>query len=148
MISWIIGAIHLITLGIGLGSVLFRAKALEEVKSDSDLKRVFVADNIYGLAAFLWISTGLWRAFGGLEKGTDYYLGSTLFWLKMGLFGLIFLLELYPILSLMKWRQKLKKGKEINLKPKGDLIIISYIEFVLILTIVFVATAMARNLYY
>ena len=148
MTSWIISSLHLITLGLGMGSVLFRAKALESVESRSELSKVFFADNLYGLAAFLWIGTGLWRAFGGLEKGTSYYLGSGLFWIKMGLFGLIFLLEIYPIILLMKWRQKLKRDQEIDLRPKSDLATISYIEFILILCIVFVATAMSRNLYY
>jgi putative membrane protein len=38
------------------------------------LNDVFTADSFWGIAALLWIVTGLWRAFGGLEKGSDYYL--------------------------------------------------------------------------
>jgi len=35
---------------------------------------VFHADNWYGVAAILWVVTGLLRAYGGLEKGSAYYL--------------------------------------------------------------------------
>ena len=47
---------------------------------------------MWGVAALLWLVTGLLRAFGGLEKGTQFYLTSNLFWVKMTLFGIIVLL--------------------------------------------------------
>jgi uncharacterized membrane protein len=45
------------------------------------------ADTWWGLAAVIWIATGLWRLVGGLEKGTDYYRHNYLFWVKDGLLG-------------------------------------------------------------
>lgn len=148
MLSWIISSIHLLTLGLGLGSAVARGRALSKVKAVGDLSSVFQADNLYGAAAFLWISTGVWRAFGGLEKGTNYYLGSSLFWIKMMFFGTIFFLEIYPMITLMKWRKKIKKGDEVDLKPCKELSNLTYTQVALISIIVFVATAMARNLYY
>ena len=44
---------------------------------------------MWGIAAALWLVTGLLRAFAGLEKGTGFYLASPLFWTKMGLFLLV-----------------------------------------------------------
>jgi putative membrane protein len=55
------------------------------------LRRVLLADNIWGVSALILLVTGGMRAFGGYEKGTDYYLHQPLFHLKMTLFVLILL---------------------------------------------------------
>ncbi|MBK9514165.1 MAG: DUF2214 family protein [Flavobacteriales bacterium] len=70
----------------------------------TDLQAVFLADNWYGVAALCWVITGLWRAFGGLEKGSEFYLESHWFIGKMGLFALVFLFELWPMVTLVRWR--------------------------------------------
>jgi len=74
----------LIALAIGLGAIWARSLALRGKLDATGLKRVFYADNWWGIAALLWIVTGLLRAFGGLEKGTEYYLNNWLFLVKMG----------------------------------------------------------------
>src|SRR5688500_1543073 len=73
-LRWLLAAFHLLALGIGLGAVVTRAFALRSPFSASRLPSVFLADTLWGLAALLWFGTGLWRAFGGVEKGTAYYL--------------------------------------------------------------------------
>jgi len=113
-LNLLIAFLHLLTLGIGFYSIWARANALKKLKDNSGLAEVFKADNFWGLAAVLWIVTGLWRAFGGLEKGTDYYLSSTAFIIKMVLFTLVFIIELNPMITLIQWRVKLKKHKTID----------------------------------
>ena len=76
----------------------------------SRLSGVFLADSLWGLAALLWVTTGLWRAFGGLEKGSAFYLGSTAFWIKMTLLGLILVLEVWPMVTLIRWRLARARG--------------------------------------
>jgi putative membrane protein len=147
-INHVIAALHLITLGIGYGFAWMRGKQISLVQSKEDLSSVFFADNMYGLAALLWLATGLWRAFGGLEKGTDYYLESTAFWIKMGLFGVLFILEIYPMITLMQWRIKRKKGKDFSLSPTRTLSLLTYAEVVLLTAMVFVAVMMARGMWY
>ena len=88
-LSWALAALHLLALALGWGGVWARALALRQNARPDQLRWVFYADNAWGLAALLWLSTGLWRAFGGMEKGTAYYLGNWLFLTKMGLFVLI-----------------------------------------------------------
>jgi putative membrane protein len=146
-LAHIIAALHLITLGIGYGFAWMRARQLAQVESTNDLNAVFFADNMYGLAALLWIGTGLWRAFGGLEKGTDYYLESNAFWIKMTLFGILFLLEIYPMVTLIKWRIKLKKGEEFSLAPTRLLSALTYAEVILLTAMVFTAVMMARGMW-
>lgn len=69
IVRWVVAAVHLLALGMGLGAVWTRARALKALPEPSAFGRAFAADGVWGLAALLWISTGLWRAFGGLEKG-------------------------------------------------------------------------------
>jgi putative membrane protein len=146
-LAHIIAALHLLTLGIGYGFAWMRARALANTKTTADLGNVFFADNMYGIASLLWIGTGLWRAFGGLEKGTDYYLESTAFWVKMTLFALVFALEIYPMVTLIKWRMHLKKEKEISLAPANLLSKLTYAEVLLLTAMVFVAVLMARGVW-
>jgi len=84
-IRWLLAAVHLLALGVGLGAVWARGRALQAPLDVPTLRRVFYADTWWGIAALLWISTGLVRAFGGYEKGAVYYLHNHLFWAKMGL---------------------------------------------------------------
>src|SRR4030095_14662832 len=92
--------IHLWALAIGIAAAYSRWRALKRVKSTTDLAPVFFADNWYGIAFLLWVTTGLVRAFGGMEKGTDYYLESHWFIGKMGLLGIVLALEIMPMVTL------------------------------------------------
>jgi putative membrane protein len=144
-LSWLIGSLHVLTLGIGFGACWMRARTLRNVKTRGDLGEVFYADNLYGTATLLWIGTGLWRAFGGLEKGTDHYLQSTAFGLKMTAFGLVFLLELYPMIKLIRWRIDLKKGREPDVARTALMAKLTYAELAGLAIMVMLATAMARG---
>ncbi len=73
-IRWLLAAFHLLALGVGLGAVWARGRALQAPLDVPGLRRVFYADAWWGIAALLWIGTGLVRAFGGFEKGSFSYL--------------------------------------------------------------------------
>jgi putative membrane protein len=72
ILRWILAAVHLLALGIGLGAVWGRAKALPSSLQPDDLRRVVRADAWWGAAGALWIGTGLWRLLAGLEKSSEY----------------------------------------------------------------------------
>jgi putative membrane protein len=134
--------LHLLALGVGLGAVGFRAWAcfrLSEGPAEDWLPRVLGADNLWGLAALLWIGTGLARAFGGLEKGSDYYLASDMFRVKMALFALTFLLEAWPMVALIQAR----RGRPLQHARLFGWI--SVVEAVIVVVMVFVAGRMARG---
>ena len=141
----VLATLHLLALAIGFGAIFLRAEALDEARRHPTLKRVFWADNLWGLAAVLWIGTGLWRAFGSLEKGTEYYLGNSFFWLKMGAFTLIFALEILPMVTLMKWRIASRKGRQISIKKAHTLALISRIQLGLLVIMILLATGMTRG---
>ncbi len=147
-VRWIFAAVHLLALGIGLGAVWTRARALRALPDPAAFGRAFAADGAWGLAAVLWLGTGLMRAFGGLEKGSSYYLQNSAFHLKMGLFVLITLLEIWPAVTLVRWRAARKKGVEIDTGPAARLATLSYVQAALVVAMVFAATAMARGIGY
>jgi putative membrane protein len=64
------------------------------------IRHVLAADTWWGIAAVLWIATGLVRTLAGVEKGTSYYLHNHVFWTKMALLGVILFLEVRPMLGL------------------------------------------------
>lgn len=145
MIRWLLAAIHLLALGIGLGAVWTRAVALRGSLDASGFRRVFHADAWWGVAALLWIVTGLLRAFGGFEKGTTYYLENHVFWTKMLLFAVVFVLEMPPMITLIRWRAQLGRGESPDTSVAGRLSRISFIQAVAVVLIVLAATAMARG---
>ena len=145
-LRWLVAFLHLLALGIGLGAVWMRGRALRGSLDTLGLRRVFAADNVWGLAAILWISTGVWRAFGGLEKGTTYYVTNPLFHAKMGLLGLIIALEVWPIITLIRWRSRHGKGATVDTAAAPALARISVIQAALVVLMVLAATALARGL--
>ncbi|MBA2458057.1 MAG: DUF2214 family protein [Gemmatimonadales bacterium] len=144
-VRWLFAAAHLIALGIGLGAVWARARALQGPLDPPGLRRVFSADAWWGLAALLWIGTGLVRAFAGLEKGTGYYLHNHVFWTKMALLGLILVLEVSPMLAFIRWRTLVERGEPVDTRPARRFARISYSQAGLVILMVLAATAMARG---
>jgi len=145
VIRWILAATHLLALGIGLGAIWARALALRSPLDGPGVRRVLHADTWWGIAAVLWIGTGVARAFAGFEKGTLYYTHNHYFWVKMGLLGSILLLEIIPIVTFIKWRTRLAKGEPIDAANASTLATTSFIQAALVVFMVLAATAMARG---
>ena len=102
----------------------------------------------WGLAAALWIATGLWRVLAGTEKSPGYYVWNGAFMAKMGLLLLILILELWPMFTLVRWRRARAKGIiDLGaLAPAARRIaVISYVQTVIVLVMVLLAAAMARG---
>jgi putative membrane protein len=146
MLRWLLAASHLLALGIGLGAVWVRGRALQQsLDTAAAFRRVFAADAGWGLAALLWLSTGLWRLLGGFEKGTAYYLQNHVFWTKMGLFLLVLILEIGPMVTLIQWRRQVGAGTLPDPSAARRMTRISFLQAGLIVLMVFAATAMARG---
>jgi putative membrane protein len=144
-LRWLFAALHLLALGIGLGAVWARGRTLQGELDAAGLRRVLQADAWWGIAALLWIATGLTRAFGGLEKGTAYYVHNHLFWAKMVLLAVILVLELGPMLALIGWRRALARGERPDTSRASRFARISFVEAGLVVLMVLAATGMARG---
>jgi len=138
-------ALHLLGFGIALGPAWARARALREPLDAAGLRRVFVADNWWGLSAIVLIGTGLVRAFGGLEKGTSYYLANHLFLAKMVLLGAVLALEVGPMLSLLRWRVAVRRGEVPDTRAAGRHARASALQALLVAMMAVLAAGMARG---
>jgi putative membrane protein len=146
LIRWIFATLHLVGLGVGLGAVWARARALRGPLDPAGLRRVFYADGWWGVAAAIWIGTGLVRVIAGLEKSMEYYLQNHVFWGKMALLLAILVLEVSPMVTLARWRVQLRRGETPDTRLAGRFAGISYLQAVLVLLMVLAATAMARGI--
>jgi putative membrane protein len=151
IVAPVLSALHVLALGIGLGSVFMRGRylrALREGPEPRTLDRLFAADSVWGVAALLWLVTGLARAFGHVEKAPDFYLRNGFFWVKMTLFAGVFALEMWPMMTFIRWRTARRGGRPL---PQFDrlarLVLIDDLETGLVVVIPFVAAAMARGLW-
>jgi putative membrane protein len=144
-VSAVLSSLHVLALAIGLPAAFFRGRALKGTLDDAGVARVLAADNLWGLAAVLWIVTGTMRAFGGFEKGTSFYMRSPLFHAKLGLFVLVLVLEVWPMVTLMGWRVARARGQKPDTSRARALSTINHIEMALVGIIVFVASFMARG---
>ena len=145
MASAIVSALHVLALALGLPSVYLRGRALEGPLDREGFRRLLAADTLWGLAAALWIATGLLRALGGLEKGSRFYLQSPLFWTKMALFVTVVILEIWPMLTFIRWRMALRRGEIPDTSRARTLYLINHVEMGLVVLIVFVASFLARG---
>jgi putative membrane protein len=149
MLRVALAALHLLALGFGLGAVLTRGNALREPVSKGSLQRALRADVLWAVAAALWVATGLTRLFGETEKTLGYYLHNDLFLIKMTLLALVFALEVWPMMMLIKWRRALQRSmlmKDIVAPATARRIAtISHVEALLIILMVLAAAGMARG---
>ena len=145
MIAAVVSALHVLALALGLPAVFLRGRALRRPLDAEGLRRLFVADNVWGVAALLWIGTGLARVFGGLDKGTQFYLSSSLFWTKMTLFAAILALELWPMTAFVRWRMQWGRGRAPDTSRARLFSVLNHAEMALVVAMVFVASFMARG---
>ena len=151
IVAPVLSALHVLALGLGLGSVFMRGRYLRGLRDGPEarvLDRLFAADSIWGVAALLWLVTGLARAFGHIEKAPDFYLRNGFFWVKMTLFAAVFALEIWPMVTFIRWRSAGRHGRPL---PKFDrlsrLVLVDDLETGLVVVIPFLAAAMARGLW-
>ena len=142
LLAWL----HLLALAMGLAAVWGRARAMGDTRRHPEdpraLRRAFTADTWWGVAAVLWLVTGLWRLLAGMEKATTYYLGNSAFLLKMAIFIAILLLEIWPMRTLIGWR---RKATQPSAGALGRIEAISYLQCMLVVAMVLAAVSMARG---
>jgi putative membrane protein len=144
VVAALLSAIHVLTLGLGLGSVFMRGRALAGRLDEAGWKRLLAADTAWGAAAGLWVASGVGRVFfGGKEPG--FYWRNGFFWVKLALFGAVVVLELAPMITFIRARALRGKGLPMPAFSVALYRRINAVEVVLVVTIVFAAAFMARG---
>ncbi|HSE65939.1 MAG TPA: DUF2214 family protein [Gemmatimonadales bacterium] len=144
-LRWLLASFHLLAFGIGLGAIWVRGRSLRSPHDPAAIRRALRADVWWGVAAVLWLATGLPRLFFGLEKPASYYLHDHFFWLKMSLFLLIFLFEMGPMITFAGWRRALRRGGTPDTSSAPRWAAVSRIQLALLILMLFTATAVARG---
>lgn len=143
--QWLVASVHFLALGIGLGAVWSRGRALRGTLDEPGMRRVLYADNFWALAAALWLASGLVRLFGGTDKGSGYYFNNWLFWTKMALFLAIVLHEIRPMLAFIGWRRALAAGRLPDTSSAGRFAGVSFRQALMVAAMVAVAGGMSRG---
>jgi putative membrane protein len=102
------------------------------------------ADDLWGLAALLWIASGLARVFWGGREAAFYW-SNGFFWVKLAVFGVIVLMELSPMIAFIRARAARRRGATPLPFPVQRFRIINSVEIALVVVIAFVAPFMARG---
>ena len=144
IVSALLSAIHVLTLALGLGAVFIRGRMLARPLDAQTWRTLLAADSAWGIAAALWIASGLARVFFG-GKETGFYWNNGFFWVKMALFAIIFGLELTPMMTFIRVRNALKRGAPLPQFSVETVRKINSAEAHLVVVIVFVAAFMARG---
>jgi putative membrane protein len=144
VVAALLSAIHVLTLALGLGAVFLRGRALSQPLDDAGWRRLLAADNVWGLAAGLWIASGLARVFFG-GKESSFYWRNGFFWVKLALFGIVFVLELRPMMTFIRVRAARRHGAPLPAFSAEEYLRINTAEVGLVVAIVIVATFMARG---
>ena len=149
MLRLVLAWLHLVALGLGLGAVVARGSALRDAPDALAMRRAFIFDAVWGIAALLWLITGIWRLFGETEKSLAYYMSNHAFFAKMGFFALILALEIWPMVVLMRWRRAFTRGaggpSAVEPATARRIATISHVEALLVVLMVLAAVAMARG---
>ena len=145
LLPTLLAFLHFMALGIGLGAVWARARALQRLPRGGSLEPVFTADTWWIAALTLWLVTGLVRAVAGLEQPGAYYLQSGVFWTKMAVFTAIFVIELWPMTAILQWGFRASKGRDVDTSAAGILARISRVQAGLVVVAVGLAVVVARG---
>jgi putative membrane protein len=145
-LRWLLAFLHLLPLPIGLAAVFLRARSLRAVARGGTAAAAVSADMWWGIAAFIWISTGLVRWLAGIEKPMPYYTHNWLFHAKLTALLVILILEVRPIIVISRWRTRLRRQQSFDTSAANAMATTSYIQLALALFMMIAATGMARGI--
>ena len=147
MLRWLLAAVHLLGLGVGLGSVWARARLLGGAPLDAvTLRRALTADVWWGIAALLWIGSGLWRLFAATEEDHRVLSRQSRLLDQDGAAGGDPAARGASDRSLSAWRRRVARNETPDLRAAAGIARTSYVQVVLVILMVLTATAMARGM--
>lgn len=85
----------------------------------------------------------------GTDKATSYYLSNHVFYAKMGFLAVILALEIWPMITLIRWRMARGRGRPVEEVASPvvaqRMATISFLEAALVACMVIAAVLMARG---
>lgn len=131
--------------------LLFALLSIEHVlfKLPLNLRRarsLIITDIAYGICAGVVLFSGLARVLV-YGKGLDYYLGNSLFHVKVGLFILVGLISVLPTFVFLNWRNGLNAGEipQVSARQGRLVVLVIRLELLLLLVIPLLAVLVANG---
>jgi putative membrane protein len=137
---------HLAAFGLVVALAL-EASLLRGTLTVDNARRILRADLMFGIAAGVVLLVGIARVLW-FAKGSEYYLSSLPFLLKMALFVLAGLLSIVPTIEFVSWRKALRAGQLPTLAPGRlfQLRSLVMLELVAVTLLILCAALMARGI--
>lgn len=143
----VLAYIHYLSIITLIAALVLELVIFEKDLSRKEIKKLQLADSLYGLAAILVLGTGTLRImlYG---NGWDYYLDNYFFIIKLSLFTIVGLLSIYPTIAFLKWRKLPKdhEGVSFDNTTYKRILTVIRIEVTLVFLIPLFATLMARGI--
>ena len=139
---------YLALMGI-VGSLTTERLLLKEDMSEESFDLLATADIVYGLSGLLILVSGYFRA-TAYAKGWEFYAHEPLFWVKMSLLAVVGSASYFPTIKIVQRAVAKQKGDVPPLSPALVKRMTSIVnaELLGVLSIPFVATLMARGVFY
>ena len=139
---------YLALMGI-VGSLTTERLLLKEDMDEASFDLLATADIVYGLSGLLILVSGYFRA-TQYAKGWEFYAHEPLFWVKMSLLAVVGSASYFPTIKIVQRAVAKQKGDVPPLSPALVKRMTSIVnaELLGVLSIPFVATLMARGVFY
>jgi len=146
MISAVIAALHFLAAFGVFATVFYEWLTFSRTPTLDEARRIQLCDAWYGLSSIVLIVAGLLRVYL-FEKGSEFYLKSPFFILKIVLFVTVGLLSIYPTMQFIKWRSATRAGRapEFDERSFARIALLLKLEVWLLAAIVVSASLMAKG---
>lgn len=138
----VVASLHLFALGVGLGGLWSRARALRDsVLRSGDpraLRRAHAGNMWWSVAVLVWLITGVWWLAHGTRNSTSIYAMDAGFAVKLALFVAVVAFEVWPTAKFARWRFS-RAGLQV--RELRQIEAISYVQCALVIGIVFAAAS-------
>ena len=142
----VIASLHLVALGMGLGGLWSRARALRDSRRRSGepraLRRAYAGAAWWSVAVLVWLITGVWWLVTGAANVSSIYAVDAGFFVKLALFAVVVGLEVWPVTTFVRWRFSYAEPKPREVRRIET---ISYLQCALVVAIVVAAASRTRG---
>jgi putative membrane protein len=143
MLPALASTLHIYGIALLVAIFFMRTYHLSKEPTKERLEKAFFWDNWSLVVVIVVMGVGVWRMW--LEKGVEYYLNNQMFWWKMGILTVAWLLETPIMIKLIQWRIKIANGEAFDTSSLPFLRKLEIAEGSLMVLVVFCASLMARG---
>lgn len=147
VIDAVFAFVHFLGIGSLVAVLAMQTAALRDQPTPTAIEYLNKIDMGLGISALVILLAGAGRVVWGL-KGADYYMGNTVFWVKIALFFAAGLASVPPTLAFIAWRKGLKANAAFRPTAEALARVRMHIkaQWLLLVLIPLAAVLMARDL--